>query len=64
VLDRERTEVTLILPADTRCPVIGRKWRRLDDGRIEARYTLAELDLVLELMKAIERLEVFGERDL
>ena len=35
--------VTIIYPADTHCVTMHGKWRRLEDGRIEATYTLGEL---------------------
>lgn len=39
--------ITLLLPADTKLPVVMGAWSRIETGQIEARYTVAELALVL-----------------
>ena len=40
---RPNEAVTVIYPADAHCATVHSKWQRLDDGRIEASYTPAEL---------------------
>jgi hypothetical protein len=42
--------VALIWPAAAHVPTIGGQWRRLEDGRIEAKYTPEELYLCLSLV--------------
>lgn len=44
-----RDLVTVRWPADSPVGVIGDAWRRLPDGRLEARYTPEQLALVLAI---------------
>jgi len=46
--------VQLLLPADSKMPVINGKWRRLPDGRIRARYTIDEYFQCLQLFELLK----------
>ena len=46
--------VQLLLPADSKMPVISGKWRRLPDGRIRARYSLDEYFQCLQMFELLK----------
>lgn len=47
--------ITIRWQADSKIPTIRGKWRRMDDGRIEARYTRDELAKCLEFFEVLEQ---------
>lgn len=46
-------KITIRWKKDSKIPTIGGKWRRMDDGRIEAMYTRDELAKCLEVYEVI-----------